>query len=129
MPYADYTWYREEFGGTEGEGICIYLDRASDAIDALTFNRIRAIGWDGLTEFQQGNIRRACCVQAEFLADNADALDTALSSYAINGVSMTFGNDALYRVVGGVAVSNAALALVRATGLACLMARRGEVRA
>ena len=128
MPYADYTWYRDVFGGKAGEGIAIYLDRASDAVDALTFNRIRAIGWDSLTEFQQGNVRRACCIQADFLAENADALDTALSAYAINGVSMEFGNGALYRVVGGVPVSNAALALIRATGLASLMARPQEVR-
>lgn len=128
MPYADYDWYAYEYGGGAGEGIALYLDRASDAIDALTFNRIRALGWDSLTEFQRGNIRRACCVQAEFLADNADALDTALSAYAINGVSMQFGNGALYQVVGGVPVANAALALIRATGLASLMAWRREVR-
>lgn len=128
MPYADYDWYRDAFDGKAGEGITLYLDRASDAIDALTLNRIRALGWDSLTEFQQGNVRRACCIQADFLAENADALDTALSAYAINGVSMQFGNGALYQVVGGVPVANAALALIRATGLASLMAWRREVR-
>lgn len=129
MPYADYDWYRDVFGGQAGEGIALYLDRASDAIDALTFNRIRAIGWDNLTEFQQGQVRKACCVQADFLAENADALDSALSSYAINGVSMTFGNGALYRVVGGVPVANAALVLIRSTGLASALAHPKEVRA
>ena len=127
MPYADYTWYANEFGGAGEEGICIYLDRASDAIDALTFNRIRAIGWDNLTEFQRERVRKACCVQADFLAENADALDSALSSYAINGVSMTFGNGALYRVVGGVPVANAAMALIRSTGLATALAHPREV--
>lgn len=128
MPYADYTWYANEYGGAGEEGICIYLDRASDHVDALTFNRIRAIGWDNLTEFQRERVRKACCVQADFLAENADVLDTALSSYAINGVTMTFGNGALYRVVAGVPVANDAMALIRSTGLASALAHPKEVR-
>ena len=130
MAYADWTYYSEEFGGA-GEQAVIepMLERASDAIDALTFSRISAVGWDGLTEFQQEKVRRACCLQADFMADNADAIESAMSEYSINGVTMRFGNPSLFEVRSGVPVANSAMALLRATGLTSGMARRGEVRA
>ena len=40
---------------------------------------------------------------------------------------MEFGNAALYRVVGGVAVSNEAYRLLARSGLTCLLARGREV--
>lgn len=128
MTYADWTYYAEEFGGTLQAGeIAPHLERASDDIDALTFSRIHAIGWDRLTAFQRERVQRACCAQAQFLAENADAVDSSISRYAINGVSIEFGNSALYQVVQGVPVANAALSLLRQTGLTCLLAAPAEV--
>ena len=129
MAYADYSWYAGEFGGKLAEDEAApLLERASDAVDKLTFSRIPALGWDGLTEFQQGKVRRACCLQAEFLAENADALESPLAAYAVNGVSMQFGNGSLYRVEGGLPVANAALACLAATGLMSGCPTRREVR-
>ena len=129
MTYADPTWYRDEWHGELGTAeVAPLLEEASAAIDAVTFCRIVAVGWDRLTEFQQDRVRRACCVQADFLHENADAVRSALTSYSINGVSMEFGNAALYEVVGGTPVANAAMALLRQTGLASLMAYPQEVR-
>lgn len=120
--YADWAYYSGEYGGTASEqDIMPMLRAANDACDALTFSRINAIGWDGLTEFQRDLVRRACCVQADFLLENGDAVWSAMSSYSINGVSMAFGNAASYTVQGGVAVSNDALSLLRRTGLTALM--------
>lgn len=119
MAYADYAYYTGTYGGeAEYEEIMPLLEAASDNIDALTFNRIEAIGFDKLKPFQQEKVQRACCLQADFLLDNAEAIESAVESYAINGVSMTFGNPSLYSVVGGVPVRNSALSLLRATGLA-----------
>ena len=119
MVYADWEYYLREY---HGEGLRVdvepLLEAASDNIDALTFNRIEAIGFDKLKPYQQEKVRRACCLQADFLLENAEAIASAVESYAINGVSMTFGNPALYSVVGGVPVRNSALSLLRATGLA-----------
>ena len=119
MAYADYTYYVGTYGGeAEYDEIQPMLEAASDVIDKLTYSRIVAIGYDKLTGFQRSKIERACCLQADFMLENADALDSSIESYSINGVSMTFGNPSLYSVVGGVPVRNSALALLRATGLA-----------
>lgn len=127
--YADYAYYIDVYngGGTQGEMEPL-LQRASDAVDALTFSRIVAVGWDKLTDFQRDLVRRACCLQADFLRENGDAVESALSSYSINGVSIQFGNVALYKVVGGVAIENQAYSLLLRTGLASLMACPREVR-
>lgn len=127
MAYADYATYKANGGTAPERDILPMLDAASDAIDALTFDRINAIGWDRLTERQRDLVERACCLQADFLLDNGDAVYSAMTRYSINGVTMEFGNAALYRVVGGVAVSNQAWRLLMRTGLACLMARGREV--
>lgn len=126
--YADFAYYSGTYGGTATEQeITPLLQAANDACDALTFSRINAIGWDNLTEFQQGLVRRFCCAQADFLLQNGDAVYSAMQSYSINGVSMTFGNAALYTVQGGTAVSNEALALLKRTGLTSLMFAPQEV--
>lgn len=127
MAYADFAYYVEQ-GGTGAErDILPLLDAASDAIDALTFNRIRATGWERLTEYQRELVMKACCKQADFLYENADAVGSAMSRYSINGVTMEFGNAALYRLVGGVAVSSAAYRLLVQSGLTALLARGREV--
>lgn len=126
--YADWAYYSASHCGVADQrDIMPKLAEATDAIDALTFSRIHAVGWERLTDFQREQIRRACCVQADFLLENADAVDGSMRRYSINGVSMEFGNDALYRVVDGVAVSNRAYALIKSTGLASLMAYPPEV--
>lgn len=125
--YADYEAYAASGGTASEEEIAPRLAQAGRDVDAVTFSRIVAIGWDRLTEFQRGLVVEACCIQADFLLENADAVESALERYAINGVSMEFGNAALYQVVGGVPMCNAAMALLRRTGLTSLMARRAEV--
>lgn len=126
--YADYDYYVTEYGGTaERAEIEPRLEAASDTIDALTFGRIEARGWDTLTAFQREKVQRACCLQASFLLENADAVESAMTSYSINGVSMQFGNSALYCVVDGVPVSNMAKKLLEQTGLSCRLAMGREV--
>ena len=128
MLYADWAYYSGTYGGAASEEeITPKLAAANDACDALTFSRINAIGWDGLTPLQQDCVRRFCCIQADFLLENADAVDSAMTRYAINGVSMEFGNASLYTVRNGVAVSNRAMAVLSQSGLASLIAFPPEV--
>lgn len=61
---------------------------ASRHIDSLTFNRIVDAGFDNLTEFQQEIIADVCRRQAEFEHENSSMINTILTSYSINGVSM-----------------------------------------
>ena len=127
MLYATYAEYRANGGTAQEREVLPLLAASSDAIDALTFNRIVVIGWDKLTEFQRERITRACCIQADFLYENGDAVDSAMTHYSINGVTMEFGNAALYRIVDGVAFSNRAYSLLVQTGLMSRLARGREV--
>lgn len=112
----DYTRYCP--GGTlSGDDLNAALERASSQIDALCYGRIRRAGFDNLTEFQQECIRQAACLHAEFLTNYADALESPLQSYGINGVSMTFDANRV-RHQGGMTTSGEVYSLLLQTGLA-----------
>lgn len=126
--YADWAYYTETFGGQLPRHIIDpKLKEAAEAVDALTFSRINAIGFDKLTPHQRQKVQEACCVQAEFLHENADAIESAFTEYSINGVTMKFGNPALYTIKDGLAISTRAYSLLRQTGLASLIAYPREV--
>lgn len=93
------------------------LEQASDDIDGLCFGRIRKIGFEKLTAFQQEKVRKAVCFHAAFLRDYGEELQSPLASYGINGVSMSFSNE---RTVtqGGVTTINAVMTQLRQSGLA-----------
>lgn len=121
--YAGIDYYMNDSGAyvydedIKGEliGNCLHL--ASDAIDALCYGRIRKIGFDKLTEFQQEKVKKAVCLHAKFLLTYGDLLNSPLSSYGINGVSMSF--DASKVVTqGGVTTNQAVMQQLRQSGLA-----------
>ena len=94
MAYKAYVtpkYYLETYRGTSipKSELDLRLRDASRHIDSLTYSRIVGQGFSALTEFQQDVIREVVCRQADFEAENREALDCALSSYSINGVSMT----------------------------------------
>lgn len=93
------------------------LAQASDDIDGLCFGRIRKVGFEKLTAFQQEKVRKAVCFHAAFLCDYGEELQSPLASYGINGVSMSFSTE---RTVtqGGVTTSNAVMTQLRQSGLA-----------
>lgn len=94
-------------------------EKASRAIDTLTFNRIVDTGFDSLTEFQQQTITECCCDIVKFYDDNADMLDMVFNSYSINGVSMQLDfNAALYKR-SGVLIRSSTYNRLMTTGLCC----------
>lgn len=117
MAYADSSYYTGTYGGTDTEGIDVLLDQASADVDILTYNRIQQTGFSSLTEFQQGNIKKVVCMQADFRRENADMISSVLQSYSLNGVSMDFGNSWNVSVQDGVAFSKQAYAVLQMTGL------------
>ena len=124
IPYvtaADYDRYGS--GNIQPEELDKILHNASRQIDSLTFNRIVGKGFDNLTDFQQEIITESCCKLADFLHDNADLLDSALSSYSVNGVSMSFGGVAV-TVINGVPVSREIYSLLCQSGLCSLSMKR-----
>lgn len=85
-------------------------------IDTLTFDRIKKVGFEGLTEFQQELVRDAVRLHADFCYDNAELLESPLASYAINGVSMSFDRSKIVTVCG-VTTSSGVYNLLMQTGL------------
>ena len=101
----------------EGTPDSSQFELASDAVDALCYGRIRKVGFRNLTAFQQEKVKKAVCLHVSFLSAYGDLLNSPLSSYGINGVSMSF--DASKVVTqGGVTTNQAVMQQLRQSGLA-----------
>lgn len=125
FPYVTPDYYKEEYKGSivPDDNLDKALKQASRHIDSLTYNRIVGQGFSNLTEFQQSVLSEVICQQADFEYENADELNTILSSYSINGVSAQFGGSWNVFVEKGVAMKRDIYALLCQTGLCCRLAR------
>lgn len=117
MAYIDYQYYKDEFNGTvlEEYNSKQRLERASDQVDSLTFNRIRAKGFDNLTEFQKDRIKKATCIHAEFIEQYGDYIDTPLSGFSAGSTSVSFKTNK----VNGITTTQEVLNYLNQTGLTC----------
>lgn len=125
VPYATPEYYTDTYGGTlilEND-IARALQIASRHIDSLTYNRIVGRGFSSLTQFQRDIIQDVVCQQADFETENADEINSILSSYSINGVSAQFGSSWNVFTDKGVAMKRDLYALLCQTGLCCRLAR------
>lgn len=124
-PYATPEYYTDTYGGTlilEND-IERALQIASRHIDSLTYNRIVGRGFSRLTKYQQELIREVVCMQAEFEYENADEVNSILSSYSINGVSAQFGSSWNIFMDKGIAMKRDVYTMLCQTGLCCRLAR------
>ena len=124
-PYETPEYYTDTYGGTlilEND-IERALQIASRHIDSLTYNRIVGRGFSSLTQFQRDIIQDVVCQQADFETENADEINSILSSYSINGVSAQFGSSWNVFTDKGVAMKRDLYALLCQTGLCCRLAR------
>lgn len=117
--YADFEYYKNTYkGNLEESDAEKALKQADRHIDALTFSRIVDKGFENLTEFQQGIIKECECLMADWETENADYINSMLSSYSLNGASMSFtGNSAGATVVNGIAVSRDIYSHLKKCGL------------
>ena len=124
-PYASPGYYQGKYEGTliEDDDLKKALVQASRHIDSLTYNRIVGRGFSNLTRFQQDIIQDVVCQQADFETENADEINSILSSYSINGVSAQFGSSWNIFTNKGVAMKRDLYALLCQTGLCCRLAR------
>lgn len=117
--YADVEYYKQAYKGSL-EDVEKALMQASRHIDTLTFNRIVAIGFENLTEYQQGIVKECACLMADWETENADYINSMLTSYSLNGASMSFtGNSASATLVSGVVVSRDIYSHLSKSGLTC----------
>lgn len=123
--YVTESYYINTYGGrtVPEENLKSALHQASRHIDSLTYNRIVGRGFDNLTDFQKEVILEVICLQADFECENADEINTVLSSYSINGVSASFGSSWNVFMDKGVAMKRDIYALLCQTGLCCQLAR------
>ena len=124
--YAGIEYYKNTYkGNLEDADAEKALEKASRHIDTLTYNRIVEKGFDNLTEFQQGIIKECECLMADWETENTDYINSMLSSYSLNGASMSFtGQSASATVVSGVAVSREIYSHLQKCGL-CTKSLRG----
>lgn len=122
QPYASKEDYKDVYKGTmiPDEDIEKQLRQASRHMDSLTYNRIVGRGFSNLTEFQQEIVKEVCCMQAEFEYENADMINSILSSYSINGVSMQINASWNVYTDKGVVMKRDTYQLLSQTGLCCL---------
>lgn len=125
VPYVTPEYYKEIYKGSTvpEDELERALRQASRHIDSLTYNRIVGRGFSSLTEFQQEVIQEVVCLQADFEHENADEINTILSSYSINGVSAQFGSSWNVFMDKGVAMKRDVYAQLSQTGLCCRLAR------
>lgn len=123
MAYADLSEYRKYGFSEPADDVAVrLLEDASDAIDALCYGRIRRAGFSNLTEFQQEKVKKAVCSHAAFLYAYGDLLNSPLSSYGINGVSVSFDAGKVV-TQGDVTTSHAVMQQLRQSGLATRLVR------
>lgn len=125
IPYVDLDYYGTIYGGSDipANAQIKSLRQASRHIDSLTYNRIVGRGFSNLTEFQRDIIQEVICLQADFEYNNQEYIDNILSSYGINGVSMTFGDNWNIEIQNGVCMKKDTYALLGQTGLTCGLLR------
>ena len=128
MSYKSYVtpeYYLDQYEGgiVPEEELAKTLKQASRHIDSLTYNRIVGRGFSSLTQFQKDIIQDVVCQQADFETENADEINSILSSYSINGVSAQFGSSWNVFTDKGVAMKRDLYALLCQTGLCCRLAR------
>lgn len=124
-PYVTSEYYLDTYGGSliPEDELKRALVQASRHIDSLTYNRIVGQGFSNLTSFQRDVVQEVVCQQADFEYENADEINTVLSSYSINGVSAQFGSSWNVFTKKGVAMKRDVYSLLSQTGLCCRLAR------
>lgn len=94
--YVNEKYYSDEFMGVKlpNDEIEKYLKLAQEKIDSITFNRIVAIGFDNLTDFQKEKIKEAICYQAEYIFENGynNENNRDISSYSVLDISVSKDN-------------------------------------
>ena len=124
-PYVDEYYYKDVYQGDTipDEQLSKALRQTSRHIDSLTYNRIVGRGFFNLTEFQQDAIKEVCCLQADFEHENKELIENVLSSYSINGVSMSFETGWNVHADKGIAIKKDVYSLLEQTGLCCRLLR------
>jgi hypothetical protein len=116
LAYVDYDYYENTYkGAMDEETATKFLEEASDEVDKLTYGRIRKKGFNNLTEYQQGLIKKAVCYQADFINTYGEYLNMPIDGYSAGGISLSFSKE--NQGAGGVMADKKTLDYLSQTGL------------
>ena len=115
--YLEFNDYVALGGILEGDVAVPLLKKAERNINALTFNRIVAKGFDNLSLWQQDIIKEVIQEYVEWMYSNEALLNTYLKSYSINGTSMTIDGAWNVCIARGVAIPMDLYTTLENTGL------------
>lgn len=115
MPYADAEFYNNTYKGTAipVEELDRALVHASDQIDSMTYNRIRAVGFESLTSYQQERVKLAVCAQADFYKEYGGLVDVPLHGFSAGKISLSFAGER----INGIATSRTVSSYLSQSGL------------
>ncbi|WP_243325634.1 hypothetical protein [Clostridium perfringens] len=115
MSYVDISYYKDNFKGNiiNDDTLENRLERAADQIDVLTYNRIIGIGFENLSPFQQDKIKKAVCLQAEFIEQYGEFINMPLSGYSAGSTSVSFNRS----IVNGITTTKEVINYISQTGL------------
>ena len=119
MGYVSYEYYISKYNHLKDldiNDIQILLDEASNDIDILTFNRIRAKQFDNLTTYQKEKVQRVICELMEFHYNNKDFLTSIFNQYNVNGTGFDM-NNSNYIILNGVPILKNTYKKLEQTGL------------
>lgn len=119
MSYVDIEFYNKFSGLITDDKLESKLEKASDQINSLTFNRIVGIGFDNLTLFQQDKIKKAVCMQTDFVEQYGEYISSPLNAFSAGSISVTLNNNSV-KEMNGVVTSNEVYTILKQTGLCCL---------
>lgn len=115
---ADYVQYISDEAPPNLDRLLI---QAADDVDAVTFNRIRGLGFTNLTAYQQEMVKKAVCHQAEYLASYGQY--EGISSFSAGSISVSMNQE---NKVNGRRLGSKAIECLSGTGLTSRNVRWGR---
>jgi len=115
--YVTSEYYTDTYGGNiiSHEELEKKLFIAEKSIDHLCFGRIKGKGFENLTEFQKELVRRAVCLQADYIEQFGAYLNSPMKSYTAGSTRVELANV----TCGGIATTQEIINLLEDTGLRC----------
>lgn len=114
MSYVDESFYTA-FSGLITDKLDSKLEKATDQINSLTYNRIVAITFDNLTPFQQDKVKKAVCLHADFVEQYGEYINMPLSGFSAGSISVSFNANK----INGVTTTQEVINYLNQTGLTC----------
>jgi len=85
MAYVTERHYKKMYGGKgQSEDLKGLIGAASAMIDGLTHNRIKAMGFENLTAFQQGAVKKACCMIVDHMEQSGGLPGVEVDSFSLH---------------------------------------------